>query len=50
MPKVGGKEFSYSKDGIKSAKAAAEKSGKPMEVNGGRAQRLVSMLRKKGKK
>ena len=30
MPKVGGKEFPYTKKGMAMAKAAAKKSGKPM--------------------
>lgn len=39
MPKVGKKEFSYSKGGMKAAKEEAKKTGKPM-VN----------AKKKGKK
>jgi hypothetical protein len=32
MPMVGKKEFSYSKAGMKAAKAEAKKSGKPMKM------------------
>ena len=32
MPKVGNKEFSYSKKGMAAAKAEAKKTGKPMKM------------------
>lgn len=32
MPKVGKKEFSYSKAGMAAAKKEAKKSGKPMKM------------------
>ena len=31
MPKVGGKEFPYTKKGMEMAKAESKKSGKPMK-------------------
>jgi len=33
MPKVGKKEFSYSKAGMKAAKMEAKKTGKPMKMD-----------------
>lgn len=32
MPKVGSKEYAYTKAGVAKAKAAAKKTGKPMKV------------------
>jgi len=32
MPKVGKKQFPYTKAGMKAAKEAAKKSGKPMKM------------------
>ena len=36
MPTVNGKEFPYDKKGIADAKAAAEKSGQPLEMKHGK--------------
>jgi hypothetical protein len=34
MPMVGGKEYAYTKAGMKKAKDAAKKTGKPMKMKG----------------
>jgi hypothetical protein len=39
MPKVGKKEFSYSKKGMAMAKAEAKKTGKPMKTGKGKKKK-----------
>jgi hypothetical protein len=39
MPKVGNKEFSYSKKGMAAAKAEAKKTGKPMKMGKGKKKK-----------
>ena len=52
MPKVGKKEFSYSKAGMKAAKMEAKKTGKPMkhEKSEGKKERMMEYGKKPKKK
>jgi hypothetical protein len=46
MPKVGGKEFSYTPEGIVEARAESAKTGVPMEVH--KRYEIGGLLKKSG--